>query len=318
MTITITEVACATTLANEEVDYMDPMQLTWKIRFNEGGTWFTFGTSENVVCVTLAQPTGGLVQTIYETVARVSCQAADGQTTQDDVKTQVWSTFTSKDFERIDGTDLQYYGSWLTSYSMIPDLLLHCDGECIAWAKLFVAMLKVHGRDPENVEVEGIEIGPKAGHGEGFLIKEWDYVGQGHGGPPPIYHNIQLLNVEHVQNNAYVWGYSEAQDNSGPADHGGQNQPHPRSNFLVHWLVKLDGTYYDPSYGTTKATLAGFDADNVSGYYDREPLVWINEANYGGDTNGNHIPNENIQVIRWLVKQNPTAEDLEQKSTANW
>ena len=62
----------------------------------------------------------------------------------------------------------------------------------------------------------------------------------------------------------YVWGNpTEAPRTSGVP---GQNTPNPLAHFFRHVVMKISGTYYDPSYGTTFASRQDWEDNTVAGF----------------------------------------------------
>ena len=46
----------------------------------------------------------------------------------------------------------------------------------------------------------------------------------------------------------------------------GQNNSQPAAFFMLHYILKVAGTYYDPSYGVTYGDEADF-VNNLSGFW---------------------------------------------------
>ena len=123
---------------------------------------------------------------------------------------------------------------------------------------------------------------------EGLLIKTWEFTGAGTA-------NVTINNVVYEYQNTlddptrnpnsplypegvasftrktadgvweYYWGATiEVADKPGLP---GQNTANPKSHFGDHRIVKIDGKYYDPSYGTQFATLQAWEDASVMGFY---------------------------------------------------
>ena len=132
------------------------------------------------------------------------------------------------------------------------------DGQCGAWAEIFIDMLKV--QDIASTKVTVVEMTMPMTRG--FLVKDWTFTGPG----------VSPATTPYV----YVVGL-DVIDAFGVA---GQSNPDPPPSFLNHFIVRYSGQYYDPSYGTgpfvdqmawENASLDGFTA---AGTYMGNPATF--------------------------------------------
>jgi hypothetical protein len=139
---------------------------------------------------------------------------------------------------------MKYYGQWSGGNlaSKTSDLLQYKDGMCMAWTRLLLDALKVHGfQESDNFVIV------TAAQSEGFFIKEWKKnVAQGTSGNPNYPYKNVANNPLYNANNSYNWASSEVILNKASA---AQNNANPQSDFRNHIFAKINGTFYDPSYG---------------------------------------------------------------------
>ena len=55
-----------------------------------------------------------------------------------------------------------------------------------------------------------------------------------------------------------------------------QNNPNPTADFNYHAVIKLNGKYYDPSYGVTYKDLMDFQKQALAGFVKIDKLKKIN------------------------------------------
>jgi hypothetical protein len=128
--------------------------------------YVTAGNITKAPAATLPWAPAGPQPVLYETVVRIGCEAAAGLRTlthQDDVIAKFKDAFgPGKDIKRMDGTALKYYGTWKVidprfiaeesrTYS---EMLQTGDGNCQAWANLFLAVCRANGIDYQFVQIE--------------------------------------------------------------------------------------------------------------------------------------------------------------------
>ncbi len=156
------------------------------------------------------------------------------------------------------------------------DLLAKGDGQCGAWAKLFIDMRKVQGIDDLN---EYVIFEPIID--DGFIVKNWSFSGPGSSGiASHPYLNIPDSPI--VLPTSYNWKFAEVNDEPGIP---GQGNPNPASLFSNHQVV-ISGQYYDPSYGLKHASLEEIDDNAIDGFYRGPGLLPVDEPAVNLDLNG--------------------------------
>ena len=257
------------------VKHYDNFVLSWEISFDGKTTWQTVGASSNDVYLTLKDPA---VLPLHHTLVHIGSSiepsvGGTGVDAEDDLIDAVWDEYTDKSVSRVDGTQLTYYKSYVCRNKGTVALLKHGDGQCGSWAKFFLDVLKAQGivRTNNYVIVKSLKY---LTIGEGILIKNWSFIGQGSSGHPDLkWINVADgdMNFPPVQgpaNNSYVWDTFEVRDDTGEAGQGNDN---PASLFYNHQFVQLTvhGTtkFYDPSYGITYTSLIDFDDNHLAGFF---------------------------------------------------
>jgi hypothetical protein len=273
----------ATAMTNpiaDAVAYFRAFEIEWyvsSLKYVGGETriWDQAGKSSNEMYVTWAAPT--LSGPIYHTVIHVPTVASIGATATTAIINFTWNKFATREVYKANpavgppqpGEDrrLYYYKSWRIVSHTTEALLRQGDGQCDAWANYFADCLGAIGITlPEKPYVKF-----SPGLGDGFMIKNAGHCAGGEQSPEPNYpyFNEFTTYLDRWYNSTrYVWGDVAGQnvdihDGDGVS---GQGTANPLSTFANHVLVKLNGTYYDPSYGLTYANLQAFD-DNIAYFY---------------------------------------------------
>lgn len=234
----------------DEIDYLDPMTLSWEVEVNDKGHWCEAGDTANRTYVTLAVPTTALRQ---ETLFDLGCRNGDGESAEGAARDAMFGEFADQQVSRLDGVQMTYWMNNQMGCTDTPDLLQRPDGNgnCQSWGGLFRDILRTHG-----IAADRIRVWPK-NNDTSVIVKNWSFTNPP-SGPP---------------NHPYVVGV-DATDLAGIP---GQGNPDPPGSFNGHWITKSGGFYYDPSYGTPPvkqgnvdkvyedAAFAGFGAGYVSG-----------------------------------------------------
>lgn len=296
VTITMT---CSTVLAST-VDFLNSLTIEWQYSYNgdpQNGPWTTAGTSTNRVYVVLAQPAplkfqNNTVNSNYETVLDISCRNAKGKSQEADVVSAIYNgdfaanagsgvrRKQSDGYNNADNINMHYYRPGSHDFNVpitMAAMLSSTDGvgNCLAWAELFLATLRVQGITNGGI----VRVVPISSYDHDFLVNNWQFNGMG------------------TQNHApYLWlEGTDCLDEPGVA---GQGNPDPDAWFGRHWVVGYpnstgsgtvyNGSVYDPSYGhlpfsTTlaheKASICGFDQDYGSdGLYARKRVISSSQA----------------------------------------
>jgi len=254
----------------DEVDFVEPMTISWSVSFDGGSTWFDAGDSTNTLYVTWAAPEQA---TPIQTFVHVGCEAADGQsgtvgTDDDDILAAVWGAFAGLTIQRAsDDKVLTYYGyddangngsydsgetthndgnscQWTSAEELVGNRF----GQCTAWAKLMGEVMKAQGLGTINGKPSKLVRCEPLPAYDRVAIKNWTTAGN------PAW---SIINAD-----AGVDGSSpatpapgEASDAIGVAGQG--HSPNPPALFLRHFIVKMNDEYYDPSYGGGAFTAFG-------------------------------------------------------------
>jgi len=291
--------------------------LNWQVSL-DGGPWLDVGTSLNTAYITWDDP---LLAASFETCLFIGCQAADnhgGADGTDDITTiqAVWSNgFTSRTVTRVGGTELHYYSPWNTNVTDTAGLLSSGNGQCGAWAKLFIDVLKAQGlytnySATPSLADDYVIVTPAPGYADGFIVNSWRFaVGGGHSGLSDFPY-LNIPNSPFMVGDSYVWLYAEVTDQMGVA---GQNSSNPCSLFNNHEVVRIvhrdrSGTevetFYDPSYGVTYRNMDDMEATSVSGYF-RDGMLGVSETTVGLDLDHDgHISNTLVDVYVLVFRTN--------------
>jgi hypothetical protein len=152
----------------------------------------------------------------------------------------------------------------------------------------------------------------------GFLVREWNFApGGGISGHATLtYLNLPPTGADWpgIVNGTYVWRFPEVTDAPGLP---GQGTVDPASFFGNHQVVKINGVYYDPSYGTTYNSLAEIDDQAVSGHFGKSTQLnpWpVNELHVNLDLNGDgQIEDVDVPLANvFLIQDNPPGNQLEE------
>lgn len=192
------------------------------------------GSSANTLYLTLNTPT---TTPLYWTLLEVSCVAASGKTTVDDLRSASYGALETRSIRRKrDGHPLTYWNPRTTTAWSIQRLLAAADGsgQCGSWAEFLVAMWKSHGDDGGHKVVIARSIDKfKAQTGDTlFLVKKWTFV-------EPLYR-------ADARTFHYRYGVNCKEGKPTP----GQTSRNPWPEFYNHFIVIADTKYYDPSYGS--------------------------------------------------------------------
>ena len=136
------------------------------------------------------------------------------------------------------------------------------NGQCSAWADLFYATSKIHG----PIDVGYMKIIPAKSNEDTFAVKNMIWDGQSVTGSSSIAHYPFLLNTdfEEVSASNIVGLPGQGRYGSDPATSD------PNKLFTFHNIVWIDGTIFDPSYGSPSITPSnGEDEFNL---YENEYL----------------------------------------------
>jgi hypothetical protein len=213
-----------------KVDYLN-LFLEWQLKSpNAQFDWKTTGYSTNKLYVTLNDPTGPKLETLYE----LACQNK-GATNDSTCITNTWQSFSGRNVKAWYAPNsftrkLYYYKTYNGDNKTNAESMLrnsYDQGQCSAWADMFQKTLKING-----VVSDLILVNPPTGY-EGFGVKNIDFSGTS--------------------------PYSQTDLDITKVGIPGQNMPTPHAKlFGLHYIVKAGSTYYDPSYGVTASSEADY------------------------------------------------------------
>ena len=301
----------------DTVEFNDPFEIVWEYSHDEID-WSFIHTSANPLYVTRNAWNPVVTNNIdpLHTYYRISCQAAEGLSLENEIIDAIWQIFVSKNFTRADGQALTYYGNWNTDVVVANELIQVGDGQCSSHSQAFLNCLKAQGINYDNdyLRVEAYQEGSQLG----LLVKKFEGKAQppgnvwavdawAPGGAPtglPAGFEIEYVVVPKDSWNAgpentFEPGnvhYSEIIDQNGLE---GQNNPDPKAYFLNHQIVRIGSTHYDVPYGTTYQTLDEMKG-NLFGYIFPADAI-IDETILGTDANGDSIISSAANVSVWLI-----------------
>ncbi len=236
------------------------------------------------------------------------------QNTPDKVIEKVFGEFTDqtvkhkpKDgFNNIDDTQMTYYADYTTLKTQTSDLLTTGDGQCSAWAKLFIDALRTHKINEQDEYIEFY--GPNTSTEYGFFVKNWTFTGTGRSGNTQ-WPYLNVPNFPFPDSTSYPWKFAEVTDNAGIA---GQGTSNPASLFNNHQIVKLKGKYYDPSYGSTFTSLSDIENNAIEGYFKIVQYFMIREADIGADLNNNGTTTDTVYMTVIISKKSTGGNQLQE------
>ncbi|MEJ7712737.1 MAG: hypothetical protein WKF84_23535 [Pyrinomonadaceae bacterium] len=165
------------------VKFYNPLQIEWKVSFDNGKKFRSAGKTDNRVYVMLSDPT---TPVLYETLLDVGCRNADGKTTNTDVVAAIWADFAGPipgvkrkkmDGHNVtDGVGMRYWNPEISTCQSYNVMLQVADGNgsCIAWSQLLHHTLKAQGIAGSEIYelTPDLTLNPDA---EGFMVKLWNY-----------------------------------------------------------------------------------------------------------------------------------------------
>ncbi len=311
-----------TTIANPFPGTMNygSIVIQWEFSNNGGTSWSSAGLSENQLYVPLDKP---VLSVVYHTPIHLGVAAAAlaGASTEAAAIAKIWDNFKKPESglpqvknthikAAYSGRALHYYKKWEMDPDLInrtAKLLKDLDGTCVEWSFLFADALFDAGiKAIKHIVVfqSKTKYAPPGSNNpalpETLLIKNWKFDGNGTSvnNTYPYQNAPSNENVIFKEVNPgtwkYVWGANpEVTDNKNAmGDYDGipgQNTLNPRSTFRNHVVVKVNGSYYDPSYGLKWASAQAWEDGAVDGFmvFDGTKLLFRKNptgANMPADT----------------------------------
>jgi hypothetical protein len=272
------QVQCDKKFDNEKVGYLNPLELKWEVSRDGGAIWYDVAKSKNIVYVCWKEPTPS---TLWETPLKIGCEKAKDKTTQPEIISETWGEFTDCVVKRVDNKQMTYWKNSPTNQSLQAMLAASDgDGSCIAWSQLLHWCMESQGLGSVSqvwMVDEDDSVNPNA---DGFLVKEWKFGKHIRTGTDSVRDSAVVPDDQEVTpggadtpcilpgpngkldstpqgndteqdglyagtNYPYVVGL-DARDQDGVEAQGYDNPP---GAFEEHWVCKIDGDLYDPSYG---------------------------------------------------------------------
>lgn len=204
----------------------------------------------------------------YESLAELSCEAADGLTDPTMITEAIFAKMATRDVQRKpmngfnhpDGAPLHYWqqnfgsgpGGFTTQY-----LMLHKDGRCGAWSEFFWACVKLQNGAGSRTSIQ-----PRPNtDDEVLLVRNWDINNPGGSSGVPRY--------------PFVVGTDVVDGDGIPA----QNMAEPATQvFNDHCVYRVGADVFDPSYGVHLSNSIAYENTAFFGYgmrprFAREDLL---------------------------------------------
>lgn len=227
----------------DRVGCYDPVTIVWEARV-PGKAWAPVGVSQHVFYALLAAPN----TEVYWTCIDISCRWGAGATSQTDLVDLVFSAFKTRKLTRKrDGVGLSYWRrGWPWADPALPGYPRRCvavntwgllhgrhgRGQCGAWAEFLIDTCRVHGVPATKFIIQP----PYGGSTElrqvdTLLVKNWRFTVPPDTSPSHLTHHL----------------FKNCVDEPGVP---GQRNPNPPGMFMLHFIARIFGKYYDPSYGS--------------------------------------------------------------------
>ncbi len=233
------------------VRFFKPFVINWEISFDNGTSWRNIEETKNTLYVTYKTPQAEAGDFAwFHTVYDLSCRNAQTTSSEKDIIAGIWTEFTDQIVLNYNNDSLFYYKNLSTPNVTLATLLKYRDAECYTFAQLFLAAIKIQGIIRTN---NYVYLEPKANsvcNGktvDRFLVKNWSFVTATTNAPCA----------------AFPYGTSGIKKLPGIP---GSCTKSPASHFGNHQIAKIDGVYYDPSYGASFTTLSELKTKSLSAW----------------------------------------------------
>jgi len=297
------------------VNHFDPFTIEWQVSIDGGKTWGPAGTTKNQVYVLLGQPVfPASRQKLYHTLAHNGTLLAKGESHEGTVISRIFADFQDRKVEQVATATtrkrlLSYYSNWGAVATDTLGLLTNGDGQCGAWAHLFIDMLRAQGIEDRH---QWVEIKPSRADADGFLVKDWEFRPEGGRSGDATYPYVNFFLGSPYGPTGYSWTFADVSDKDGKP---GQNKPNPIADFRVHHIVKIGLIYFDPSYGRSHSDLLAFEDWTVAGVFRlvtrvESEIVRGADLNRDGDTT-----DASVVVDGFYIRRNDLGDGLDVTAT---
>ena len=234
--------------------------------------------------ITLAPPATSLN---FQTAVEIGCREGAGLTDSSKMFTNIWKYFAKAKVQRVLlNKPLTYYEDWSVRNTTAGSLLKALDGQCASWCDIFRAALENQGISGSTI-IRFQSVKPS----EDFLVKNWTFGAIMAANPlnaqrTAKYQYINIArnvppaaaNIFPATGQNYLWWSAVVRSKGKPdvtfapevndAVNGvaGQNNARPAKLFTKHFVIGINGQYYDPSYGLIYANSQDFFTKAVAGF----------------------------------------------------
>ena len=257
------------------VGYFENAQVNWSLRY-DSETWEDAGSSTHEIYFTRGTPLTSLRQ---ETLFSISCKQAAGLSDPTAIVDAIYAEFTDRDVRRVsDGKQMTYWarnpetGNWARRAVNTHEMLEEepGNGDCKAWSDFFEKLVKLQSIEAKCVIVRSSFHLKKTSNPEVLLIKNWNFE-KTTGSTEIIVFRKDEQTGEITQEKkiySHLFGESNRYPNLGSSHPAttipSQGDTSGPPEFNHHWIVKVNGFLYDPSYGTEKSS-----ENNVADYENK-------------------------------------------------
>ncbi|MEO6904257.1 MAG: hypothetical protein ABI315_14050 [Bacteroidia bacterium] len=248
--------------APEVVRFFKPFVINWQVSFDNGTNWRKIGETKTTLYVLYKVPQAEVGEfQWFQTVYDLSCRNAQYKTNDKDIIAGIWTEFTDHIVLNYNNDSLFYYKTSAPQNVTLAQLLKYRDAQCYTFAQLFLAAIKIQGIVRTNNYVQIWPNGTACGNRiNGFLVKNFGF-------------NQKLSNPPCSD---FPYGVSGIKNLPGLP---GSCTNKPTGNFSDHQVTKIDGVYYDPSYGTTATTLKEIRDNSLDGWTMLSGAAWYYSSN---------------------------------------
>jgi hypothetical protein len=192
----------------------------------------------------------------FHSVYDLSCRNAQFQNSDTGIINHVWNEFIDQVILNQNGDSLIYYKTWNTTYTSLSSLLRYRTAQCYTFAQLFLAALKIQGvaRTSNYVNISAGGTSACGYSVNRMLVKNWQFGNPSAASQCTAFpYKATYGSLLNGSSTGYNFLTADITDMTGSK---GSCNPNPPSLFNNHQLAKIDGVYYDPSYGVKYSSLA--------------------------------------------------------------